>query len=133
VTVAAPDAVDELSVTEATPAASVSAVPVEGSKTPNVEAVEKAMTAPTIGLPREVLNVAFTLAGLPKAMPVRAAALFTSVKVNTNVAGPVSGSEELDTAPLPHPPSIVASEINSVKPASRFTMSLNPREKSLID
>jgi hypothetical protein len=88
VTVPAPEAVEALSVTEATPFASVSAVPVVGSNTPNNGLVVKVTTAPTIGVPVADLNVAVTLAGLLAAMEVRGAELVSSVSATVSVGEP---------------------------------------------
>jgi len=126
VTVAAPDAVDELSVTEATPFASVNAVPVVGSNTPKLAFVVKVMMAPTIGVPRPFLKVALTFAGLPNEIEVRAVVEVSSVKAMTNVAGLLSvTAESFDTAPLPHPLSATALRTTSPMVMFRVTVRKN--------
>ena len=88
VTVPAPEAVDELSVTEATPFASVNAVPVDGSNTPNIGLVVNVTTAPVIGTPVADLNVALTLAGLLTDIEFRGDVLLKSVRATVRLGEP---------------------------------------------
>ena len=119
VRVPAPAAVEAFSVTKATPLASVSAVPVDGLKTPSVASVVNVMTAPTIGVPLLVLNVAVTFAGSPLPIDVRAVVEFRSVRVTVRVGVPVSVNADEPTAPLPHPPIIAANPMMRAIPAMR--------------
>ena len=97
VTVPAPEAVEEFSVTDATPLESVSAVPAAGSNVPSVVSVVNVMTAPDIGAPLSFLNVALTLAEFPNEMDVRVVVLFNSVSAIVRVGTPLSKVEVNET------------------------------------
>ena len=101
VTVPAPEAVDALNVTEATPLASVNAVPMAGSKRPSAVLVSNVITAPEIAAPLADLNVALTRAGLVGEIVVRGVLLATSVSVTESVGTPtLEPVVEYDTEPF---------------------------------
>jgi hypothetical protein len=79
------------------------------------------ITAPTIGAPVPVLNVALTLAGAPMPMLVRAVVLLSSVSVTTSVGVPVfDETASPETAPLPQALRPAATPIAITTVAKRF-------------
>lgn len=69
--------------------ASVSAVPLAGSRRPNAASVVNVINAATIGAPDADLNVALAFAGFPAEIEERTDALVSSVNLTVSVGVPV--------------------------------------------